>query len=163
MLMAFAGLLFLMPSQANAQAIANDSGGTLYLNPNDSDTGPSGFRRGAYVGPHELGEEVTNLLNSFEMKYTYYKPGGEGAYSTEERIVIKKPIYKAVKKLLDHYEKAYASGAMRQGEAATKATGLLQTGLKLLSFNTDTLEQQLKKAKKPADIEALFAKIKFQE
>ncbi len=151
-------------SSVSAQAIAAESGGVLYLNSNGgADEVSSSYRRGAYVGPHELGETVTDLLNKFEMKYTYYKPGNEGAYATEERIVTRKPIYKAVKKVVKHYEKEYKKDRVNQAYATAKVERVLNVALRLTTFYTEPLERKLKKLKDVEDIEEQLMKIKFKE
>ncbi len=131
----------------SGQAIVNNSGsGGVYLNKNESGSGGSATKRGYYVGPHVLGDTITALMNKFENYYVYYEESG-GAYSVEEKIIIKPQIYKAVKKVNKYYEKSLKKGNISEKEAYASMKKLLTKGIKLRDYYTENVERDLKKMK----------------
>ncbi len=146
---------------SHAQSIASDNG-VLFLYPNESESGKSSNRRGSYVGTHPLGESVAEKLNKFESEYTYYLKSS-GAYATEEKITLKKPIYNAVKKVEKFYLKKVLKAEMTNEIAATTFNQVLDNAIKLIKFQTIKVESDLKKLDNPEEIIVyLNEKIKFQ-
>ncbi len=135
--------------------------GIVYLNEQQTAEGSNAKKRGYYVGPHVLGDTITMLLNKFENDYVYYKETG-GAYSVEEKKVIKPTIYQAVKKLNRHYEKLLAKGGITEGNAYARMKTIIYKGLELKNYYTSDVERKLKKLKKPDEIEKYLASIKFR-
>lgn len=148
-----------------AQAVVSDSQGMMYLNKNESEPSDLGIKRGYYVGPHVLGDSITQLLNKFEEEYVYYKKT-EGAYATEEKKNIKFSIYKAVHRVDDYYVKGIKKGkidASRIGEAKKNLKMILSKGIRLKSYFTVQVEEDLRKVKAPEEIILYFEKIKFKD
>ena len=144
---------------ANSQAIASNSGsGAVYLNKNESGAGGSAKKRGYYVGPHVLGDTITALLNKFENYYVYYEESG-GAYSVEEKIIIKPQIYKAVKRVNKYYEKGFDKGTVPRREAYASLKSVLTKSIKLRDYYTENVERDLKKMKDGKEIVEYIDKI----
>lgn len=146
---------------STAQVAFSDNG-VMYLNKNEkpANTGDE-YKRGSYVGPHILGDTITGLLNKFEHDYTYYKPSG-GAYSTDMLVINKLPIYKSVKKINKHYEKALKKGKVEEQEAYNNLKKLLLIAIKLNTYYTAEVEEHLKKIKDPEELEEYILSLKFQ-
>ena len=92
------GFMLLASHQTYSQAIGMDKGGLIYLNPNSSGDNSDNLKRGYYVGPHPLGEDITRKLNDFEEAYVYFEESG-GAYSVEQKKYNKPVLYRSIKKL----------------------------------------------------------------
>lgn len=146
-----------------AQAIATESGGAIYLNKNEADVEEEG-KRGYYVGPHILGDSITEMMNKFEKEYVYYVKTG-GAYSTEEKKTIKYPIYKAVHRVNKYFEKNIKKDkidASEIGEAKKELKMVLKKGIMLKDYYSTKVEEDLRKMKSPKEIIEYFEKIKFR-
>jgi len=156
-------VLFLVSTAINSygQSIASDNG-VLFLYPNENESARSSNRRGSYIGTHPLGESVAEKLNKFESEYTYYLKSS-GAYATEEKITLKKPIYNAVKKVEKFYLKKVLKAEITNEIAAATFNLVLDNAIKLIKFQTIKVESDLKKLDNPEEIIVyLKEKIKFQ-
>lgn len=161
--MKYLGLILLVATafaDVLGQAIAADGGGAIYLNKNEADIDNS-LKRGYYVGPHILGDTITMLLNKFENDYSYYKESG-GAYSTEEKIVLKAPIYKAVKKVNKYYEKGVKKNKLAEASSYESMKRVLNIAIKLRNYDTRTVEAGLGKLKTVKEIEDYLYSLKFR-
>lgn len=149
---------------AYSQAVASNSGGAIYLNKNEASNHDPSLRRGAYVGPHVMGDSLTQLLNKFETEYVYYKKG-DGAYATEEKKFVKFPIYRAVHRVNDFYVKAVKKGKVDASQIITVKKDLkmvLFKGVLLKNYYTPDVEKDLKKMKDIDQIVDYFKKIEFK-
>lgn len=148
---------------AYAQDIATTtSSGMVYLYVNEPEVDVSKYKRGSYSGEHILGEEIDKLLHQFEQNYVYYKKG-EGAYAVEEKNVLKPSIYKAINRVIKHNTKQYSKGRMEAEEARVNILNALEVGNKLIRFNTEKVEYDLKNAKGADFISNYLNRIRFQE
>ena len=143
------------------QSMTSDSGGALYLYKSETSNPADLFKRGYYVGPHVLGDTITMLLNAFEQKFTYFKKS-EGAYATEEKVVLKRDIYRAINQVNNYYEKGVKKGRISTDEAYSKVKAILTTGVKLMDYNTTQVESQLRKIKSIQETENYLLSIKFR-
>lgn len=125
--------------------------GVVYLKPLGSES-PAGLKRGSYVGPHLLGDTITQLLNAFEREYVYYKKTS-GAYPVEEMVINKRHIYKTVHQLDDYFKDGIQKGEVTITEAYSRYKKILEIGLRLKEFETTQLEKDLKKIKTPQEKE----------
>lgn len=135
--------------------------GIIYLNEQQTAEGSNAKKRGYYVGPHVLGDTITMLLNKFENDYVYFQETG-GAYSVEEKKIIKPSIYRAIKRVNKHYEKTLAKGQITEGNAYARLKAVIYKGLELKNYYTSDVEKRLQKIKKPEEIERYLTSIKFR-
>lgn len=134
-------------------------GAMLYLKPMKSE-GPKGLKRGSYVGEHVLGDTVSQLLNTFEKTYVYYKKSS-GAYPVEEKVVLKTPVYKKVKTFDSYITKKYQEDEIKSGEASSRLQKVLTTAIKLMNYDTKQVEKDIKKIAEPEDVEKYLNNIVF--
>ncbi len=156
----FTGILF-MSVQGFGQATVDNSGPIIMLYKN-GDKSVKGDDRGYYVGPHILGEDMTELINDFEATYTYYVESG-GAYSSKQKRIEKPIIYKSIKRLMRHYNKVLKKSPESATTIDTNLTHVLEIGLKLMLVNSSVVETSLRSTKSPADIEKYLLSLKFAE
>lgn len=153
-------LFFLIPTVVNGQAVVSDGAGGIYLNKNES-TSSNDKKKGFYVGPHILGDSITLLINAFENKYVYFQETG-GAYNTEEKIVNKPNIYKAVNKVRKHYEKSFKKGKVNLNMAYFKLNKVYRLGIRLWDYQTYKVEKEIKQLKTVEEIENYLFALKFK-
>lgn len=161
----FPVLFFLLFSFAtlSAQNVATTtSSGMVYLYPNEAEVEVNKYKRGSYTGSHILGEEIDKQLNLFEQNFVYYKKG-EGAYSVEEKHLLKPNIYKAVNRLVKQYTKQFKKGNISAEEAEAAISNALGVGNKLIQFQTEKVEYDLDKVKSVDYIEKYLKNIQFRE
>jgi RecG-like helicase len=152
----------LIPFISKSQSVASDDG-VLYLYPNNSEDAKYSNRRGSYVALHPLGAEVTQEMNKFEYEYVYYVKS-TGAYAVEEKIILKKPIYSAVKKVEKYYLYKTSKKEFTQQQSEKEFSEILVKAIKLAKYQTIKVETDLKKIKNPEDIiNYMNEKIKFKE
>jgi hypothetical protein len=156
-------VLFLISSSACvAQNIYSNGGGSgvIFLKPL-SEASPANMKRGSYVGPHVLGDSVTFLLNNFEKLYVYYKTSS-GAYPVEEKVVLKRNIYKKVHDFDSFISKSYQANLVNGQEATGRLKKVLNIGIKLMSYDTNLLEKEVKKIDLPTDFERYLLELQFK-
>ncbi len=156
----FTGILF-MSIQGFGQATVDNSGPMIMLYKN-GDKAVKGDDRGYYVGPHVLGEDMTELINDFEATYTYYVESG-GAYSTKQKRIEKPVIYKSIKRLIKHYNKVLKKSPESASTIDTNLTNVLEIGLKLMKVNSTVVETSLRSLKSPSEIEKYLLNLRFAE
>lgn len=122
---------------------------------------PENVKRGSYVGPHLLGDTLTDKLNDFEKKYVYYKQT-YGGYPVEEKVILKKNIYKKIHDFNDFIVKSCSTGSMTPSEAAQRLAKILNIGIKLASFDTRQLEKDVKKLAEPEEFEKYLSRVRFR-
>lgn len=154
-------LFVLSTSMAISQSVASDNG-VLFLYPNDSEASKNSNRKGSYSGIHPLGEVVTEKMNKFESEYVYYMKS-TGAYPVEEKIILKKAIYLAVKKIEKYYLSAMERGDLSLEKVEKAFLNILDNSIKLTKYRTENVEVDLKKIKKPEDLIVYFNKIRFKD
>lgn len=133
--------------------------GVIYLKPL-SGASPANLKRGSYVGPHILGDSVTNLLNNLEREYVYFKPT-YGAYAVEEKVILKRTLYKKVHDFDKYIAKEYLSDPSAKQEVTARLVSVINIGIKLLSFDTNQVEKDIKKLE-PADFEKYLLGLQFR-
>jgi hypothetical protein len=145
-----------------AQNIYSNGGGSgvIFLKPLN-EASPANLKRGSYVGPHILGDSVTYLLNNFEKLYVYYKTSS-GAYPVEEKVVLKRNIYKKVHEFESFMSKSYQLNLVNGQEAVVRVKKVLTIGIKLMSYDTGQLEKEVKKIDLPTDFEQYLLGLQFK-
>jgi hypothetical protein len=156
-------LLILVSFTVKSQSVAND-GGVMFLYPNEgAENSSPNVRRGSYANSHILGERVSDLLNSVEREYVYFKKS-TGAYPTEEKIVKKKSIYGVIKKLDKYYVSLVSEKPNDLEQIEAEYVLLLDKILRMSKYHTEKVETDLRKIKNASDIiEYLKVKVKFKE
>ncbi len=139
---------------------SGDAGsGVMYLKPL-SGASPSNLKRGSYVGPHILGDSVTSILNNFENEYVYFKPT-YGAYAVEEKVIMKRTIYKKVHDFDKYISKTYLADPSAKQEVTDRLVSVIKIGIKLLDFDTNQVEMEIKKLD-PPDFEKYLLGLQFR-
>lgn len=138
---------------------SNGGNGVIYLRPLSS-ASPANLKRGSYVGPHVLGDSVTHLLNNFEREYVYFKPTS-GGYAVEEKVTLKRNIYKNIHDFDKYISQAYEVNLLSKEEATLRLGTVINTGIKLLNFDTNQLEKDIKKLG-PLDFEKYLTNLQFR-
>jgi hypothetical protein len=145
----------------HAQSFAND-GGVVFLYRNESEVIPDGLRRGTYSGTHPLGFSVAEKLNLFEREYVYFRKS-TGAYATEEKIIIKKTLYRSIRKLDKFFINSSTSGVLSKQEAEKQYLDLLDIAIKLSRYNTEKVEVELQKLKNEEETIHFLMQIRFND
>jgi len=155
-------LLFLGSFSSFAQNIYSNGVGTgvMYLKPMGAAT-PANSKRGSYIGPHIFGDSITFLLNKFEKEYVYYKTSS-GAYPVEEKVVLRRYVYKRIHEFDDFITKSYKMNQVELLEAVARLTKVLNVGIKLSGFDTRELEKELKKINSPTEVEKYLMDLQFR-
>lgn len=144
---------------AFGQTIIHPYDNVIYVYSAEDET--PGVKRGTYDETHMLGKEVREIANNIERAYVYYQSTG-GAYAMQEKVVNKPAIYNAYQRLDKYYTKGVASGKLSVTDATPEVVEVYSTLLKLLNYETTTVENDLKKIKKPAAIVEYVKSLKFQ-
>lgn len=155
-------LASLIYSISNSQNMYSSGAGgaMIYLKPMKSE-GPKGLKRGSYVGEHLLGDTVSQLLNTFEKTYVYYKQSS-GAYPVEEKVTLKTPLYKKVKTFDNYITKKYQEDEVNAGEATSRLQKVLTTAIKLMNYDTKQVEKDIKKIAEPEEVEKYLNQLVFK-
>ena len=127
----------------------------------ENNEGANSKKRGYYVGPHVLGDTITMLLNKFEMDFVYYE-SGDGAYSVEEKKIIKPVLYKSIKKLVKQYTKDVKKGNVAGDLAYSRLKLIIQRGIRLKNYDTFKVENELNAIKSVEELEEYILKLKFK-
>lgn len=154
-------LILLFFSQALvAQNIYHEGNSNIfYLKPMGT-SAPADMKRGSYVGPHIFGDSVTYLMNEFERSYVYFKTSS-GAYPVEEKVVLKRNIYKKVHEFEDFITKSFTHGLVTPEDGAKRLNRILKVGIKLMSYETRQVEMDVKKIKVPTEFEKYLLNLRF--
>ena len=152
-------ILFVSHSWASAQNLYSSGGGVIYLKPLSA-ASPANLKRGSYVGPHVLGDSITHALNNFEREFVYFKSTA-GGYAVEEKVVLKRILYKNIHDYDKYISKAYESNLLSKEEATLRLGNVINTGIKLLNFDTHQLEKDTKKLD-PVDFEKYLKNLQFR-
>lgn len=156
----FVAIAFIVNYSFAQNIYSSGAGGSmLYLKPMKSE-GPKGLKRGSYVGEHVLGDTVSQLLNTFEKTYVYYKQAS-GAYPVEEKVVLKTSLYKKVKTFDNYITKKYQEDQIKSGEASSRLQKVLTTAIKLMNYDTKQVEKDVKKIEEPEEVEKYLNNIVF--
>ena len=131
----------------------------IYLKPLSA-ASPANLKRGSYVGPHVLGDSITHALNNFEREFVYFKSTA-GGYAVEEKVVLKRSLYKNIHDFDKYISKAYESNLLSKEEATLRLGNVINTGIKLLNFDTHQLEKDTKKLD-PVDFEKYLKNLQFR-
>lgn len=153
--------VLLVTVSASAQNVFSSGGGgaMVYLKPMKSGPPPD-LKRGSFVGVHILGDTISQLLNTFEKTYVYYKQSS-GAYPVEEKVVLKTPLYKKVRSFNEFITKLHTEGSLPRNEAASRLTKALTIGIKLMNYETKQVEKDVKKLTDPVDFENYLNSLVF--
>jgi hypothetical protein len=144
---------------SSAQSVSS-SGAVFYLNPLETKIDPS-LRSGVYIGPHIMGDSVTEKRNVFESKYIFYKKSG-GAYPSEEKVVLKPSIYKALIKIDKEFTKRIEEKPPLAADYKKRMTTLYDIGIKLVRYQTDKVEKEVRSLKSADDLESYFLSLQFK-
>lgn len=136
------------------------NGTVLYLKPMSNSVSPN-LRRGSYVGMHILGDTISAQLNIFEKKYVYFKMSS-GAYPVDERVVLKRNLYKKIKEFEEFIVKSYSSKLISRYTAQIRLDQVLSIGIRLLNYDTRQVEREVKKIKTPTEFEKYILNLKFE-
>ncbi len=155
-------ILFLIFISSNgiAQNIYSSGAGSgvMLLKP-INETSPRNLKRGSYIGPHVLGDSVTMAINNFEKEYVYFKPTS-GAYAVEEKIIVKQNIYKKVHDFDRYIVKSFQSDFSSKQELTNRLLTVINVGTKLLNFDTQQVEREIKKLG-PVEFEKYLLNLQF--
>lgn len=131
----------------------------MYLKPMVG-ASPKGFKRGSFVGEHTLGDTISRKLDLFERTYVYFKNSG-GAYSVEEKVILKNNIYKQVKRFDQFIKAGYSDNAIELANAQLRLNRVLDVSIKLMDYDTRKVEKDIKKLE-PTQFEGYIANLKFE-
>jgi len=139
----------------------SESGGVIMLIDLEK-SNTANFERGSYNGkPHVLGDTITFLLDKVESTYVYYKES-TGAYSSMEKNIEKPIIYSSLQKVIKYYDKLLRKDKIESQKAKEDLLLILNNGIALKNFKTETFELNLKATRNKAELARLFEKVRFQ-
>lgn len=155
-------LLFFIVGVTHAQAIMSQSGGMIYLDKNEDESGTLPGKRGGYFGEHPFGYGITKSFDAFMHYYVSYVTES-GAYATEKKVIDKPDIYNAVMNIDKELKKQARKGEIPQSQAADRLEKVLTIAVKVRMMETTQLENVLDNAKTPEQMEDIFNNIRFEE
>ncbi len=110
---------------------------------------------------HFLGDYIARKFHMLKKSYTYVEqatPTSPG----EKIIVVKPSIYYALQKLNKYFKKQVKDGIMTEEEARQELNQYLDIAISIVVENTESLEDDLRKAKKPDEISKVFSMVMLE-
>jgi hypothetical protein len=111
---------------------------------------------------HPLGDDIARKLYLLRETYTYIEhptPTSPG----EKTIITKPSIYNSLQKLNRYYKKQVKAGEMTEEEARIKLGQYLDVAISIFIENTESFEDELRKAKKPDEISEVFSMVMLKQ
>ncbi len=111
---------------------------------------------------HPLGDNIARKLYLLKETYTYVElptPTSPG----EKTIITKPSIYNSLQKLNRYYKKQVKDGLMSEEEARIKLNQYLDVAISIFIENTESFEDELRKAKKPDEISEIFSMVMLKQ
>ncbi len=111
---------------------------------------------------HPLGDNIARKLYLLKETYTYIEhptPTSPG----EKTIITKPSIYNSLQKLNRYYKKQVKDGDMTEEEARMKLGQYLDIAISVFIENTESFEDELRKAKKPDEISEVFSMVMLKQ
>ncbi len=110
------------------------------------------------ISSHPFGLVTAKYMYLLRKTYTYTEPATPT--SPTNKTGIHKPlIYNSLLKLNRHYKRQFRKDNITVEKAAGELNSFLEIGLSVYSENTASLEQALRKAKKPGSIIRVFSQV----
>ena len=107
---------------------------------------------------HPFGDYIARKFHMLKKSYTYIEratPTSPG----EKTIVVKPSIYYSLQKLNKYFKKQVKDGIMTEEEARQELNQYLDIAISIVVENTESLESDLRKAKKPDEISKVFSMV----
>ncbi len=114
------------------------------------------------LNDHPLGDDIARKLYLLKETYTYIEhptPTSPG----EKTIITKPSIYNSLQKLNRYYKKQVKDGEMSEEEARIKLSQYLDVAISIFIENTESFEDELRKAKKPDEISEVFSMVMLKQ
>jgi len=111
---------------------------------------------------HPLGDVIARKLYLLKETYTYIElptPTSPG----EKTIITKPSIYNSLQRLNRYYKKQVKDGVMSEEEARIKLSQYLDVAISVFIENTESFEDELRKAKKPDEISEVFSMVMLKQ
>jgi len=111
---------------------------------------------------HPLGDNIARKLYLLKETYTYIEhptPTSPG----EKTIITKPSIYNSLQKLNRYYKKQVKDGEMSEEEAKIKLNQYLDVAISIFIENTESFEDELRKARKPDEISEVFSMVMLKQ
>ncbi|MDP2422838.1 MAG: hypothetical protein U1C46_03780 [Bacteroidales bacterium] len=110
------------------------------------------------ISSHTFGDKIAQKMAIVDDIYTYVVSGNPS--SPGNKTIIEKPaIYKAVLKVNSYYRKQVKSKTMVEALAIIQLNHVLDVAISVYSQPTKTLEEDLKRFKKPEELAAVFKRV----
>ena len=110
---------------------------------------------------HPLGDYIARKFYMLKESYTYVEratPTSPG----EKTIVVKPSIYYSLQKLNKYFKKQVKDGIMTEEEAIKELSQYLDIAISIVVENTESFENDLRKAKKPDEISKVFSMVMLE-
>jgi hypothetical protein len=114
------------------------------------------------LADHPLGDNIARKLYLLKETYTYIElptPTSPG----EKTIITKPSIYHSLQKLNRYYKKQVKGGDMSEEEAKMKLNQYLDIAISIFIENTESFEDELRKARKPNEISEVFSMVMLKQ
>ena len=111
---------------------------------------------------HPLGDNIARKLHLLKETYTYIElpsPTSPG----EKTIITKPSIYNSMQRLNRYYKKQVKGGEMSEEEARIKLSQYLDVAISVFIENTESFEDELRKARKPDEISEVFSMVMLKQ
>lgn len=110
---------------------------------------------------HLFGDEIALKFAVFEDTYTYIVPGDPS--SPMHKTSVQKPlIFNSVKKINTYLKKQVKKKMIDQQQATTNLNHVLNVALSVFAQPSKALEEELKKAKTPEELLAVFNRVELK-
>ncbi len=110
---------------------------------------------------HPLGDNIARKLHVLKETYTHIEkptPTSPG----EKTIIFKPSIYNSLQKLNRYYKKQVKDELISEEEARIKLNSYLDIALSVFVENTESFEDELRKAKSPDEISKVFSMVELK-
>jgi len=107
---------------------------------------------------HPLGDNIARKLHMLRETYTHIEkptPTSPG----EKTIIFKPNIYNSLQKLNRYYKKQVKDELISEEEARLKLNSYLDIAISVFVENTDSFEDELRRAKSPDEISKVFSMV----
>lgn len=113
------------------------------------------------ISSHYLGNEIAVKMDVLKDTYTYIEKATPTS-PTDKTIVVKPTIYYAIKKLSNKYKRFIKKDQLTEQEARKRLDKYIMIALSIYHQETDEFEEELRKNKKPHEIEQVFDKVTLE-
>ncbi len=112
-----------------------------------------------HYGSHMFGDEAARKFAVLKNLYTFVDPASDAASRSVTTTVLKPSIFHSINRLNNYFRKEVRRANLDMNVARQKLISVLDIGLSVYDQPTASLEAELREAKKPCEIIAVFDRV----